>query len=136
MTAQLVVHFMRDPLAGAAELHRVTRPGGVNALSVWDFDGGRAPQSRFFRAFTSVVPDADDEAGRAGAHRGDLAALLRDAGCREVEETELAVTVTSPTFEDWWEPYTLGVGPAGAQLVALDGGASARGAGALPRAAG
>ncbi|MGZ8803733.1 MAG: class I SAM-dependent methyltransferase [Microbacterium sp.] len=120
VTAQLVVHFMRDPRAGAVELHRVTLPGGVNALSVWDFDGGRAPQSLFFRAFTSVVPGADDEAGRAGARRGDLVTLLRDAGCREVEETELAVTVTSPTFEDWWEPYTLGVGPEGAQLVALD----------------
>jgi ubiquinone/menaquinone biosynthesis C-methylase UbiE len=121
VTAQLVVHFMRDAPAGAAEIHRVTRPGGVDALSVWDFDGGRAPQSLFLRALVSVVPDTDDETGRAGGHRGDLATLLRDAGCRQVEETELSVTVTSPTFEDWWEPYTLGVGPAGGQLVALDG---------------
>jgi hypothetical protein len=25
-----------------------------------------------------------------------------------------------PTFEAWWEPYTLGVGPAGAYVATLD----------------
>src|SRR5690606_15706796 len=35
--AQLVVHFMTDAEAGVAEMTRVTRPGGVIALSVWDF---------------------------------------------------------------------------------------------------
>ena len=118
--AQLVVHFMTDPTAGAAELRRVTRSGGTVALNVWDFEGRRAPQSTFLGALKSVVGDADDEVGRVGARRGDLAGLLRDAGCRDIEQAELAVTVTSPTFEDWWEPYTLGVGPAGAQLIALD----------------
>lgn len=118
--AQLVVHFMADPAGGTAELVRVTRPGGTVALNVWDFENGRAPQSIFMSALRWVVPEADDEIGRAGTRRGELAALLQDAGCRDVERTELTVTVTSPTFEDWWEPYTLGVGPAGAQLAALD----------------
>lgn len=118
--AQLVVHFMRDPHAGISELRRVTRDGGRIAVSVWDFSGGRAPQSSFFTALRSVVADVDDEVERAGARRGELAALMRQAGCRHVEQTELEVSVTSPSFEDWWEPYTLGVGPAGAQLVALE----------------
>lgn len=118
--AQLVVHFMRDPLAGATEMRRVTRSGGVIALNVWDFQGGRAPQSAFLGVLTSVAPGADDEVARTGTAQGELVALLENAGCRDVEESELAVTVVSPTFDDWWEPYTLGVGPAGAQLVALD----------------
>lgn len=120
--AQLVVHFLSDPPAGIARLCRVTRPGGTVAVSVWDFENARAPQSAFFRAFRSVVPEVEDETARAGGRRGELAALLEGAGCRRVEQTELAVTVTSPTFEDWWEPYLLGVGPAGAQLAALDAG--------------
>ena len=28
--------------------------------------------------------------------------------------------VEHPTFEDWWEPFTLGVGPAGAYAAGLD----------------
>src|SRR5947209_7396719 len=41
--AQLVVHFMADPVAGLREMARVTRPGGIVAASVWDHAGGRAP---------------------------------------------------------------------------------------------
>ena len=118
--AQLVVHFMSDPAAGVGELRRVTREGGIVAVNVWDFEGGRAPQSVFFRALLSVMPDADDEVARPGARKGELAALLREAGCRDIEEAELEVTVASPTFDEWWQPYTLGVGPAGAQYARLD----------------
>src|SRR5689334_8386669 len=41
--AQLVVHFLTDPVAGLAEMARVTRPGGTVAATVWDFAGGTAP---------------------------------------------------------------------------------------------
>ena len=34
--AQLVVHFMADPVAGLAEMARVARPGGTVAACVWD----------------------------------------------------------------------------------------------------
>lgn len=118
--AGLVVHFMADPQAGVGEMVRVTRPGGVVALSVWDFVGLRAPQSTFFRALTSVAPQVEDESGRAGAAAGELARLLRHAGCSEVTSGEIPVSVSYATFEDWWTPYTLGVGPAGGQLAALD----------------
>ena len=37
-----------------------------------------------------------------------------------VEETELAITVTHYRFDDWWDPYTLGVGPAGSYVAGLD----------------
>src|ERR687897_694836 len=39
--AQLVVHFMADPLAGLRELARVTSKGGIVAACVWDHAGGR-----------------------------------------------------------------------------------------------
>ena len=40
--AQLVVHFMSDPVRGVREMARVTRSGGVVAACVWDHAGGRA----------------------------------------------------------------------------------------------
>src|SRR4029450_7399693 len=43
--AQLVVHFMADPVAGLREMGRVTRGGGVVAACVWDHAGGRGPLS-------------------------------------------------------------------------------------------
>lgn len=117
--AELVVHFMTDAAAGVHEMTRVTRPGGTVAACVWDFGGRRAPQSNFFAALTSVAPGIDDETGRAGARQGDLVSLLREAGCADVEESELQVSVDYADFDEWWGPYTLGVAPAGKQLAAL-----------------
>jgi SAM-dependent methyltransferase len=118
--AQLVVHFMTDPGAGLAEMARVTRPGGVVAASVWDMAGDRAPISPFWRAVREFDDRAEGESRRAGARAGHLTELFEAAGLREVEETELAASVRHATFEDWWEPYKLGVGPAGAYARSLD----------------
>lgn len=118
--AQLVVHFMTDAAAGVAEMARVTRPGGTIATCVWDFAGGRAPQSVFWAALGSIVPGIEDESRRTGAQRGDLAGLLRTAGCADVVEGEISVEIGFPGFEEWWTPYTLGVSPAGAALARLD----------------
>ena len=48
--AQLVVHFMTDPVAGLTEMARVTRPGGVVAACVWDHGGGQGPLGRYWRS--------------------------------------------------------------------------------------
>jgi len=117
--AQLVVHFMADPVAGLAEMRRVTRPGGVVAASVWDVGGGRAPISPYWKAAREVDPNLTGESERAGGREGHLADLFEAAGLREVEQAELSATTEYETFEEWWYPYTLGVGPAGAHAQSL-----------------
>jgi ubiquinone/menaquinone biosynthesis C-methylase UbiE len=118
--AQLVVHFMTDPVAGLREMARVTRPGGVVVASVWDLVGGRSPISPFWIAARNVDPRARTEMAVRGGRQGDLLAILTEAGLRDVTETEHPAVVEHPTFADWWEPFTLGVGPAGNWLVAQD----------------
>jgi SAM-dependent methyltransferase len=117
--AQLVVHFMADPVAGLAEMRRVTRPGGVVAASVWDVGGGRAPISPYWKAARELDPNLTGESERAGAREGHLAELFEAAGLRQVEQAELSATTEYETFEEWWYPYTLGVGPAGAHAQSL-----------------
>jgi len=118
--AQLVVHFMADPVAGLREMARVTSAGGVVAACVWDHGGGRGPLSVFWAAARELDPDVDDESRYAGVHQGHLVELLEAAGVREAEESDLSVDVEHPSFEEWWEPYTQGVGPAGALVARLD----------------
>jgi SAM-dependent methyltransferase len=118
--AQLVVHFMADPVAGLREMGRVTRPGGTIAACVWDHAGGRGPLSVYWRAVRRLHPGADDESTRPGAASGQLAELCRAAGLTVLADTYLAVGVEHATFEEWWEPYTLGVGPAGGFSRGLD----------------
>jgi SAM-dependent methyltransferase len=118
--AQLVVHFMADPVAGLRELARVTRKHGVVAACVWDLAGGGGPLTVFWEAARELDPDVADESPLAGGRQGHLAQLFRAAGLREIEEAVLSVDVEHPSFEEWWEPFTLGVGPAGGYAAGLD----------------
>jgi SAM-dependent methyltransferase len=118
--AQLVVHFMTSPVAGLAEMRRVTRPDGVVAACVWDHAGGRGPLAAFWQAVRELDPAAHDESGLAGVREGHLAQLFGQAGLAITQATALTLQVQHPTFEQWWEPFTLGVGPAGAYVATLD----------------
>ncbi len=118
--AQLVVHFMADPVRGIGEMARVARPGGTVAASVWDYGSGRNPLAVFWAAAHRVTPGVADESGLPGVREGDLAELFTAAGLRGVEAGELEVRVEHASFEDWWQPFTLGVGPAGAHLAGLE----------------
>lgn len=117
---QLVVHFMTDPIKGVSEMARVTRRGGVVAACVWDHTGGEGPLSLFWGPARELDPEVEDESQLAGARRGHLAELFREAGLNDVEETALSVSVDHASFDEWWEPFTFGVGPAGAYLSGLD----------------
>jgi SAM-dependent methyltransferase len=118
--AQLVVHFMNDPVAGLAEMARVTRQDGVVAACVWDHAGGQGPLSLFWEAARELDPGVDDESRLAGAREGHLAELFNAAGLREIEEATVSASLEHPSFETWWEPFTGGVGPAGAYVAGLD----------------
>lgn len=117
--AQLVVHFMSDPVGGLREMARVTRPGGVVAACVWDFDEGGSPLTLFWEAARELDPETPGEADLPGARRGHLAELLREARMTGISEEALSVTVEHDSFEDWWDPFELGVGPAGSYLWTL-----------------
>jgi len=117
--AQLVVHFMTDPAAGIAEMRRVTRDGGVVTACVWDHAGGAGPLARFWDAARELDPGVADESDLPGAREGDLERLLHEAGLGDVEERLLTVEVEHGSFDEWWEPFTLGVGPAGAYVQGL-----------------
>src|SRR3954451_3121018 len=118
--AQLVVHFMTDPVAGLGEMRRVTRPGGLVAASVWDYENDRAPISTFWRAVRALDPSSPGEADLAGTREGQLVELFTVAGLEDVRPQLLTIEVAFDGFDEWWEPFTLGVGPAGVHLAHLD----------------
>jgi SAM-dependent methyltransferase len=118
--AQLVVHFMTDPVQGLAEMLRVTRTRGTVAACVWDHAGGQGPLGVFWDAAHELDPEVKDESHLAGARQGHLGELFRAAGAIDITESSLCVEVEHPSFEDWWEPFLLGVAPAGKYVAHLD----------------
>ena len=117
--AQLVVHFMADPVTGLREMGRVTRDGGVVAACVWDHAGGRGPLSAFWRAARDVDPSVRGEGGLPGSREGQLVVIAEQAGLHDVRQHVLTVEVEVGSFATWWEPYTFGVGPAGEYVASL-----------------
>jgi SAM-dependent methyltransferase len=124
--AQLVVHFMPDPVAGVREMRRVARAGGVLAACVWDFGSGRGPLDLFWEEAAVVRPGVVDERGLPGTQEGQLAAIFAAAGVRDITATVLEVRLELSGFDAWWEPFTYGVGPAGQLVASMDADERAR----------
>lgn len=118
--AQLVVHHMADPVAGIGEMARVTSDGGVVAACVWDNAGGMSPLSPFWAAHREFDPTANADAGYPGSREGELEAMFEAAGLLQVHGEGLSFQYRHGGFEDWWAPFTLGVGPLGRIVADLD----------------
>ena len=119
-TANLVVHFMREPVTGLREMGRVVRPGGTVAATVWDLAEDVGPVGVFHAATHDLDPDAPHERDLPGARPGHLVELARGAGLDVVDDAPLELAVGFPSFDQWWHPFTLGVGPSGAYVASLD----------------
>ena len=114
--AQLVVHFMNDPEAGIAEMTRVTNPGGVVAASTWDFSGGMKLLGTYWESAKALEPGAESESSAFDEARLD--ALWRQAGLGDVVVDALVVSTRYEDFDELWDTFLLGVGPAGQHLAA------------------
>jgi ubiquinone/menaquinone biosynthesis C-methylase UbiE len=113
--ASLVIGFMRDPDQGVREMARVTRPGGTVAACMWDTTAGGMTMLRiFWAAARSLEPGVVGERKMPGTAEGDLAERFTRVGLQYAG------------FDDFWEPFTFAVGPAGAHLRSLPADGQAR----------
>ena len=118
--SSLVIGFMRDPDRGVREMRRVTRPGGVVAACMWDIAGGGMTMLRiFWAAVREVDSEARGERRMAGTAAGDIVQRFERAGLEDVIGSRLTARADYADFDDFWEPFTLEVGPAGQYLRSL-----------------
>lgn len=112
----LVFNFIPNPQYTLAELRRVTRPGGPICAVTWDY----GQNMRMLRIFWDAAAEFDasallaDEKYLPLCRQGELMKLWREGGLCGVEEQSLEITMQFKSFEDYWEPFLLGQGPAGA----------------------
>jgi ubiquinone/menaquinone biosynthesis C-methylase UbiE len=122
----LVIGFLHDPHRAIQEMARVTRPAGTVAACMWDTaSGGMTMLKIFWTAARQVQPAAPGEATMAGTADGDIASRLRHAGLQDVTSGALASHAHYADFDDFWQPFTLAVGPAGHYLRTLPPGQQA-----------
>lgn len=122
----LVIGFTDDPGQAMREMARVTRPGGTVAACMWDIaSGGMTMLQVFWAAARQVQPSAPGENAMAGTADGDIARRLRQVGFQDVTSGALLSRANYADFDDFWQPFTLAVGPAGHYLRALPSGQQA-----------
>lgn len=118
----LTVNFVPEPARAAAEFARVTAPGGVAAGYVWDYAEGMEMMRYFWDAATALDPSAGelDEGRRFPLCRPEpLAQLWRDAGLDDVTVQAVDAPTVFADFDDYWNPFLGGQGPAPGYAMSL-----------------
>lgn len=118
----LVFNFIPDPAKALREVRRVTKSGGAIAAAVWDYGGGMKMLRTFWDAAASTDSKAEklDEKHMPLCRASELSALWRQGGLEDVHEQALTITMRFASFADYWDPFLLGQGPAGAYVQSLN----------------
>jgi SAM-dependent methyltransferase len=117
----LVLNFIPDRAKALAEMIRVTKPGGSVAAAVWDYGDGMQMLRVFWDEAIALKPDMAkrDERNMPLCRKGELAAMWREHGLQDVSEESLTIETRFASFADYWEPFLVKQGPAGAYAASL-----------------
>jgi SAM-dependent methyltransferase len=120
--SMLVFNFIPDAAKALSEARRTTRPEGRIAAAVWDYGGRMDMLRHFWQAATEIDPGAAklDEKNMRLCRPGVLSELWKKGGLQNVREEPIETDIRFSTFADYWEPFLLGQGPAGAYVRKLD----------------
>lgn len=123
VASALTLNFVPDKDKALREMQRVVRPGGTIGFYVWDYPGGGMA---FMRAFWTAAVALDPAARDLTEDRrfpfctpDGLTALAKAAGLTHVECAPIEVPTVFRDFDDYWQPFTLGAGPAPGYCVSL-----------------
>ena len=117
----LVVNHIPDTPKALKEICRVTKPGGVAATAMWDGTGGNEFNDRMWNVAVTLDSNVTPAAKRSGTYSspGALSALWDDAGLIKIEVTSLILSCEYNSFDDYWQRFLEGQGPAGAYVTTL-----------------
>ncbi len=124
VASALALNFVANKMTALSEMRRVVRPGGKIGFYVWDYPGGGI---EFMRAFWNAAAALDPAAADLTEDKrfpfctpAGLTRLMADAGFDKIDCTAIEVPTVFRDFEDYWQPFTLGAGPAPSYCVSLD----------------
>ena len=126
----LVLNFVPDMQKALAEMKRVVRAGKTIGFYVWDYPGGSV---EFIHTFWVAAMSLDARARDLSEDRrfpfctqDGLAEMVIKAGLASIECIPIEIPTEFKDFEDYWHPFTLGVGPAPGYCMSLDSQARQR----------
>jgi len=117
----LVLNFVPDERRGAAEMARVTRPGGWCGAYVWDYADGMQMMRYFWDAAGELDERACelDEGRRFETGADHLETIFGAAGLTDVESRAIVIPTVFRDFDDYWTPFLSGQSPAPGYVASL-----------------
>jgi SAM-dependent methyltransferase len=119
----LMLNFVPEPLRAIAEMRRVTVPGGTVGVYVWDYAG----EMQLMRIFWDAAVELDPRAGELDeglrfplCKPGPLRELFASAGLQAIQTRAIDVPTDFENFDDYWEPFLGGQGPAPGYVNSLE----------------
>lgn len=125
----LVLNFVPDAHAALREMARVAGKGGTIAAYVWDYAGKMELMRYFWDAAVALDPAAAklDEGIRFPLCQPEaLTACFAGAELKDIEVRAIDVPTPFANFDDYWQPFLGGQGPAPGYTVSLDEAARSR----------
>jgi SAM-dependent methyltransferase len=119
----LALNFMPQPDYALLDMRRVVKPGGRVAAYVWDYAG----RMEFLRHFWDAAVALD--AAAAPLHEGQrfpicqpdaLRQLWQQAGLQHVMVDPIDIPTVFPSFETYWQSFSLGNFPAPKYAASLN----------------
>lgn len=117
----LCLNFVPAPGVAVGEMQRVTRGSGVVAAYVWDY-ANMEMLARFWETAVELDPSpaAMDESTRFPlCEPNALRTLFQGAGLSEVTTWPIEIAMEFRDFDDYWEPFLTGQGPAPGYVAGL-----------------
>jgi trans-aconitate methyltransferase len=118
----LALNFIPDPLAALQALIQVLPPGGMLAVYVWDYSTGMEMLRYFWDSAAALDPQAQalDEGRRFPLCQPEaLTDLFTRAGLSGIEVRGLEAATPFASFDDYWQPFLGGQGPAPGYVAQL-----------------
>ena len=122
VVSALVLNFIPDPAGAFREMARVAGPGGCIAAYVWDYAGKMDLMRQFWDAAVELDPAAaalDEGVRFPGSRREALLTEFTDAGLQQPVVAAIEVPTLFASFDDYWQPFLGGQGPAPAYAMSL-----------------
>jgi SAM-dependent methyltransferase len=118
VASALVLNFVPDAAAALREMVRVSADGGRVAACVWDYAQGMQMIRHYWDAAAQLALLAPGQAQGERCPEA-IAEAFADAGLQQVEGTALEIDMHFADFDDFWQPFLGGQGPAPAHAVGL-----------------
>ena len=118
----LVLNFIPEPLKALTEMKRVSIGGGIVGAYVWDYAGDMEFLNYFWDIAVNLNPKATDlHEGRrfSNMNAEKLRALFQQVGLSEISSTALDIKTQFADFNDYWQPFLGGQGPAPTYVASL-----------------